>query len=116
MDGLALTLIFLFVLFLMLGSSVWIGVSLLAVAWGIAALVGLFWLTAKLVDVKAGLLAAGEALLAADMWHATGALVGGILIECGGGLISLVMLRPEFEKAERPHPPKPPPNRADPAD
>jgi C4-dicarboxylate transporter DctM subunit len=33
MDGLALTLIFLFVLFLMLGSSVWIGVSLLAVAW-----------------------------------------------------------------------------------
>jgi tripartite ATP-independent transporter DctM subunit len=33
MDGLALTLIFLLVLFTLLGSSVWIGISLLAVAW-----------------------------------------------------------------------------------
>ena len=42
---------------------------------------------------RSGLLAAGEALLAADMWHATGALVGGILIESGALLISVVMLR-----------------------
>jgi C4-dicarboxylate transporter DctM subunit len=33
MDGLALTLIFLLVLFTLLGTSVWIGISLLAVAW-----------------------------------------------------------------------------------
>jgi tripartite ATP-independent transporter DctM subunit len=33
MDGIALTLIFLLVLFTLLGSSVWIGISLLAVAW-----------------------------------------------------------------------------------
>ncbi len=33
MDGVALTLIFLLVLFTLLGSSVWIGISLLAVAW-----------------------------------------------------------------------------------
>ena len=33
MEGIALTLIFLMVLFVLLGSSVWIGISLLAVAW-----------------------------------------------------------------------------------
>ena len=31
--------------------------------------------------------------MAADMWHSTGALMGGLLIECGALLISLVMLR-----------------------
>jgi hypothetical protein len=39
------------------------------------------------------LLAAGEALMAADMWHSTGAAFGGLIIECGAILISLVMLR-----------------------
>jgi len=38
-------------------------------------------------------LAAGEALMAADMWHSTGALAGGVLIECGALLISTLMLR-----------------------
>jgi len=39
------------------------------------------------------LLAAGEALLAADIWHSTSAIVGGVLLQCGAVLISVVMLR-----------------------
>jgi hypothetical protein len=38
-------------------------------------------------------LAAGEAILATDMWHGTGALIGGLLTQSGAVLISLVMLR-----------------------
>jgi len=44
MEGVALTLIFLVVLFTLLGSSVWIGISLLAVAW-----VGMELFTTRLV-------------------------------------------------------------------
>ncbi len=44
MEGVALTLIFLLVLFTLLGSSVWIGISLLAVAW-----VGMEMFTTRLV-------------------------------------------------------------------
>ena len=39
------------------------------------------------------LLAAGEALLAADIWHSTSAILGGVLLQCGALLISVVMLR-----------------------
>ncbi|MDR3772260.1 MAG: hypothetical protein P4L26_02865 [Terracidiphilus sp.] len=39
------------------------------------------------------LLAAGEAIMAADIWHATGAILGGVLVQCGAVLISVVMLR-----------------------
>ncbi len=42
---------------------------------------------------RSQLVAAGEALLAADIWHSTGAIVGGVLIQCGAVLISVVMLR-----------------------
>lgn len=38
-------------------------------------------------------LAAGEALLASDVWHGTGAVIGGILVQSGAVLISVVMLR-----------------------
>lgn len=38
-------------------------------------------------------LAAGEAFLAADIWHGTGAIVGGLLLQSGAVLISVVMLR-----------------------
>ena len=38
-------------------------------------------------------LAAGEALLAADVWHGTGAIIGGILAQSGAVLISVAMLR-----------------------
>ena len=39
------------------------------------------------------LLAAGEAILATDIWHGTGAILGGILMQSGAVLISVVMLR-----------------------
>ena len=42
---------------------------------------------------KTQFLAAGEAILAADMWHGSGAILGGIFIQIGALLISLVMLR-----------------------
>lgn len=39
------------------------------------------------------LLAAGEAILATDIWHGTGAIMGGVLVQSGAVLISVVMLR-----------------------
>ena len=39
------------------------------------------------------LLAAGEAILASDMWHGTGALMGGILMQTATTLISIAMLK-----------------------
>jgi hypothetical protein len=39
------------------------------------------------------LLAAGEAILATDIWHGTGAIVGGVLVQSSAVLISVVMLR-----------------------
>lgn len=43
--------------------------------------------------MKGQFLAAGEAVLAMDIWHGTGAFVGGIFVQSGAVLISLVMLR-----------------------
>jgi hypothetical protein len=55
---------------------------------------------AKSDAVKMQLLAAGEAVLASDLWHATGAFVGGILLQSAALLISFVMLRGKiFSKA-----------------
>jgi hypothetical protein len=49
---------------------------------------------------KTLLLAAGEAILASDMWHGSGALMGGVLLQIGALLLSVVMLRGEsFAKA-----------------
>lgn len=42
---------------------------------------------------KTLLLAAGEAILASDMWHGSGALMGGLLLQTGTLLASLLMLR-----------------------
>jgi hypothetical protein len=42
---------------------------------------------------KNQLLAAGEAILASDMWHGTGALIGGLLMQTGALLISFIMLK-----------------------
>jgi uncharacterized membrane protein YedE/YeeE len=42
---------------------------------------------------RAQLLAAGEAVLAADMWHSSGGFAAGILLQGSGVLISLVMLK-----------------------
>lgn len=38
-------------------------------------------------------LAAGEAVMAADIWHGTGAIIGGLLLQSGAVLISVVMPR-----------------------
>ena len=42
---------------------------------------------------KSLFLAAGEAIIASDMWHGTGAIIGGILLQSAGVLISVVMLQ-----------------------
>ena len=41
-------------------------------------------------------LAAGEAIIASDMWHSTSGFVAGLLLESAAVLISVVMLRSEF--------------------
>jgi hypothetical protein len=43
-------------------------------------------------QVRTQLIAAGEAILASDMWHGSGALVGGMLLQTGTLLISIAML------------------------
>lgn len=49
--------------------------------------------------MKARFLAAGEAVLATDIWHGTGAYMAGILVQTGAVWISVVMLRGVFGKA-----------------
>jgi hypothetical protein len=41
---------------------------------------------------RSQLVAAGEAILASDMWHSTGAIMGAILLQSAAVLISVVML------------------------
>lgn len=43
-------------------------------------------------EQKALLLAGGEAILASDMWHGSGPIVGGILLQAGTLFVSLIML------------------------
>jgi hypothetical protein len=44
-------------------------------------------------------LAAGESILASDLWHGSGALIGGLLMQTSTLILSLVMLRsPVFSK------------------
>ena len=47
---------------------------------------------------RAEYLAAGQAVMAIDVWHHTGALIGGILLQSGAVLICWVMLRGVFGK------------------
>ncbi len=42
---------------------------------------------------RAQFLAAGEAVLATDIWHGTGALIGGVLMQAGALLLCVLMLR-----------------------
>ncbi len=57
-----------------------------------------FWVAAD-PQTKSQLLAAGEAILASDMWHGSGAIVGGMLLQTGTLLISIAMLHnPGFGK------------------
>jgi hypothetical protein len=43
--------------------------------------------------VRAQLVAAGEAVIASDMWNSSGAYMGGILLQGSGVMISVIMLR-----------------------
>jgi hypothetical protein len=49
--------------------------------------------TATSEDQRNNLLAAGESILASDMWHGTGAKIGGLLLQTGALIISVLMLR-----------------------
>lgn len=49
---------------------------------------------------KSQLLAAGEAIIVSDMWHGTGPKIGGLLIQVGALIISILMLKNKvFSKA-----------------
>ncbi len=49
---------------------------------------------------RSQLLAAGEAIISSDMWHSTGALIGGIFVQSAAVMISVLMLRSNiFSKA-----------------
>jgi len=48
---------------------------------------------AKTEAARVQLEAAGEAILATDIWHGTSAFMGGILLQSGAVLISVIMLR-----------------------
>lgn len=48
--------------------------------------------------MKAHFLAAGQAVLATDIWHGTGAYMGGLFVQTGAVWISVVMLRGVFSK------------------
>jgi hypothetical protein len=71
------------------------GVTLFLTAHPLSSLLTLSdrWAVAGTGAQRVQLLAAGEALLAADMWHSTGAAFGGLIIEVGAILFSLLMLR-----------------------
>jgi hypothetical protein len=51
------------------------------------------WVAAGSEESRRMLEAAGEAVLASDMWHGTGAFLGGLLVQTGAVLISIGMLR-----------------------
>jgi hypothetical protein len=70
------------------------GVTLFLAAHPLSSLLTLSERWATATEAQQGqLVAAGEALLAADMWHSTGAAFGGLIIEVGAILACLVMLR-----------------------
>ena len=54
--------------------------------------------TATSDAMRAHYLAAGEAVLATDIWHGTGAYMGGLFVQVGAVWISLIMLRGVFSK------------------
>jgi hypothetical protein len=54
--------------------------------------------TATSEVAKAHFLAAGEAVLATDIWHGTGAYMGGLLLQTGAVWISVVMLGGVFSR------------------
>jgi len=72
-----------------------VGVTLIFAAPGALSMLALSerYSAAKTELARSQLQAAGEAIMAADMWHGTAAFMGGLLLQSGTVLVSLVMLR-----------------------
>lgn len=76
-------------------ASAFLGVTLVV---SNASVLSMVQLSKQYVDAstearKAIFLAAGEAVMSTDMWHATSAVLGGVLIQVAGVLICIVMVR-----------------------
>lgn len=76
-------------------ASAFVGVTLLLAPPGALSLLTLSdkFAAANNDAVRSQLISAGEAIMASDIWHSTGAILGGALVQCGAVLISVVMLR-----------------------
>lgn len=74
--------------------SVFVGVTLFLATPSVLSVLSLSdkYATATSEIQRGQLIAAGEALLASDMWHGSGAILGGILIQFGALLLSVLML------------------------
>ena len=74
--------------------AVFIGVTLFLATPSVLAMLSLSdkYATATGENQQNQLIAAGEAILSSDMWHGTGAILGGILIQFGALLFSILML------------------------
>jgi hypothetical protein len=74
--------------------AVFVGVTLFLATPSVLAMLNLSdkYATATSESQQNQLIAAGEAVLASDMWHGTGAVLGGILIQFGALLFSILML------------------------
>ena len=75
--------------------SVFVGVTLLLATPSVFSMMNLSdkYAMATTITQQSQLIAAGEAILASDMWHGTGAIIGSFLIQIGAFLFSFVMLR-----------------------
>ena len=74
--------------------SVFVGVTLLLATPSVLSMMNLSdkYATATSEAQQTQLISAGEAILASDMWHGTGAVLGGVLIQFGALILSILML------------------------
>lgn len=74
--------------------SVFIGVTLLLATPSVLSMMNLSdkYAAATNEIQKSQLISAGEAILASDMWHGTGAVLGGVLIQFGALILSILMI------------------------
>ena len=74
--------------------SIFVGVTLFLATPSVFSMLNLSdkYATATSENQQNQLIAAGEAILASDMWHGTGAIFGGILIQFGALIFSILML------------------------
>ena len=75
--------------------SVFVGVTLLLATPSVFSMMNLSdkYAMATTDTQRGQLIAAGEAILASDMWHGTGAIIGSFLIQISALIFSFVMLR-----------------------